>query len=796
MDSQTKELRGATINVFTVMLVIFTSLAGFAIATQWTAKMLAYQKQLGDPLFRLFHYPIYNPFSGLVWMMKYYNYAPKQFDLGLVAFLVSGVGPISIALIMMRFRDRGRKELSSHGTARWATTEEVAKSGLVEGQGVVFGLAGPFKDKYPWKYLRHDGPEHMIAMAPTRSGKGVGIIVPTLLAWQGSVLVTDIKGENYGITAGFRQKVMKNIILKFDPTNGDGSSVKFNPLEEIRLGTKHEVQDTQNIVNILVDPQGTGQLDHWGKTGSALLVGAILHVLYHEENKTLRGVAAFLSRPDIPGAAENPDEEVKTGIVKALEEIKSTDHLENAATNPRLKNIVKEYEAEGRSITHLFTDIYGTSENIGTHPIAAEAAQELLNKSENERSGVLSTAMSFLGLYRDPIIAENTSQSEFSINDLMHHDQPVSLYMIIPPSEIGRVIPLIRMIINLVICKLTEKMKFKGGQQVTEYKHRLLLMIDEFPAFGRIDTFEKALAFIAGYGLKAFLIVQSIKQLKKAYTRENSILDNCHIRIVYTPNDEETPELITKLLGDKTEITQSMSYSGNRLGMFLKNVSYSTSETKRALLTPGEVSTFPADEEIVFIAGTPPIRAKKIRYYEDPTFMNRVQEAPPKTDKIKDPKAEAAAQKAKAEAEAKRQAQATKSKEQLIEDLTLILKEAAAAFLAARGGVLSPEENTTIIGKELSKLEQGGVPEIPTPETPEPPAPVESPAVCNLPLSPPEENHAGRIEEAEAVTESEGPEETEPVAPAAGIPPEAEPEPEAEQEQKEPGEHSGRSFGF
>ena len=326
------------------------------------------------------------------------------------------------------------------------------------------------------------------------------------------MVVTDIKGENWGITAGFRQACLGQKVLKFDPTATDGSSARFNPLSEIRLKTVHEVRDVQNVGDMLVDPQGTGQLDHWSKTGHALLVGAALHLMYMYENTTLKDIASFLSNPEQP-------------FVSTLAEMMTAVH----------------------DTSGLFRNIYQV--DTETHPVVAEAARELLNKSANERSEVLSTAMSFLGLYRDPIVNLNTCVSDFSVSDLVNHENPVSLYLVVPPSDINRTRPLIRMILNQITRRLTEKMEFQKGIPVVNYQHRLLLMLDEFPAFGRLDSFESALAFIAGYGLKSVLIIQSLNQLNKIYTPNNSIVDNCHIRIVYTPNDAQYPGICQQIAG-------------------------------------------------------------------------------------------------------------------------------------------------------------------------------------------------------------------------------------------------------
>jgi type IV secretion system protein VirD4 len=242
----------------------------------------------------------------------------------------------------------------------------------------------------------------------------------------------------------------------------------------------------------------------------------------------------------------------------------------------------------------------------------------MMNKSENELSGVFSTAMSCLGLYRDPVIAQNTSESDFRITDLMNADAPVSLYLVVPPSDLARTRPIIRLILNQVGRRLTESMQF-GGK--TAYKHRLLLLLDEFPSLGKLEFFETALAFIAGYGLKAFLIAQSLNQLEKAYGPNNSILDNCHIRFTYAANDDKTARRISDLLGQATEKKMQKSYSGS--GLFLTNRSESEQEFARPLLTPAEVNQLSQDDGILLVGGLLPYRARKVRFFLDPRFRGR-----------------------------------------------------------------------------------------------------------------------------------------------------------------------------
>ncbi len=290
-----------------------------------------------------------------------------------------GFAAIAIAIGMSVWRAHEAKEAVTYGSARWASAREVQSAGLLGADGVVLGRFGR-------SYLRHDGPEHVLCFAPTRSGKGVGLVVPTLLTWPGSAIVHDIKGENWRLTAGWRARFGR--VLVFDPTNPNSSA--YNPLLEVRRGDA-EVRDVQNVADILVDPEGAlERRNHWEKTSHSLLVGAILHVLYAEADKTLAGVANFLSDPRRP-------------IETTLQAMMTTTHLGDRP-----------------------------------HPVVASAARELLNKSENERSGVLSTAMSFLGLYRDPVVAQVTSRCDWRIADLVNDRSPTTLYLVVPPSDISR----------------------------------------------------------------------------------------------------------------------------------------------------------------------------------------------------------------------------------------------------------------------------------------------------------------------------------------------------------------------
>ncbi|MCA8073138.1 conjugal transfer protein TraG [Burkholderia vietnamiensis] len=541
--------------------------AGVWAATQWTAAALGYQLRLGSPWFDFFHTPVYHPWRLFEWWFLYDGYARHVFDVGGAIAGGSGLLAVLVAIAMSVWRSRQSKLVTTYGSARWADAADIHKAGLDKPVGVFLGL-------HSGQYLRHEGPEHVLTFAPTRSGKGVGLVVPTLLSWPASAVVHDIKGENWQITAGWRSRFSH--CLLFNPT--DAKSAAYNPLLEVRRGA-HEVRDVQNIADILVDPEGAlERRNHWEKTSHALLVGAILHVLYAGEDKTLRGVANFLSDPACP-------------FELTLHRMMTTRHLGDVP-----------------------------------HPVVASAAREVLNKSDNERSGVLSTAMSFLGLYRDPTVAEVTSRCDWRIADLIASEHPVSLYLVVPPSDISRTKPLVRLILNQIGRRLTESL---DGSDGIARSHKLLLMLDEFPALGRLDFFETALAFMAGYGIRSFLIAQSLNQIDKAYGQNHSILDNCHVRVTFATNDERTAKRISETLGTATELRAQRNYAGHRLAPWLGHLMVSRQETARPLLTPGEVMQLPPDDAVVMVSSVAPIRAKKLRYYADANFKRRV--LPPPT---------------------------------------------------------------------------------------------------------------------------------------------------------------------
>jgi type IV secretion system protein VirD4 len=278
-----------------------------------------------------------------------------------------------------------------------------------------------------------------------------------------------------------------------------------------------------------------------------------------------------------------------------------------------------------------------------THPVVSEKAQEMLDKESKELSGVLSTAKTALALYSDPLVARNTTASDFTIDDLVNYEKPVSLYLVVPPSDKIRLRRLIRLMFTMVVNRLTERMAFDGAEQKRN-KHRLLFLIDEFPSLNRMEVFADALSYMAGYGLKAYLITQDIRQIVDAYGQNESIVSNCHVRIAYAPNQFETAELLSKMTGTRTVQKASFNFSGSRFSPVMSHVNGSVDHIERPLMTPDEVMRLQPPQKsgngsseqivapgdmLIFVSGHFPIIGMQMLYFFDQELQRRASIPPP-----------------------------------------------------------------------------------------------------------------------------------------------------------------------
>jgi len=612
-------------NKLVPVLALTSMAAGLQAATQYFAHTFNYQATLGAN-----YSHVYAPWAVLNWYSKWHDQFPSYFfAAGSIGTMVAAGGLIATAVVKTLGANSSKANEYLHGSARWANRKDIEEAGLLGNDEGVY--VGAWEDKSGnIHYLRHNGPEHVLTYAPTRSGKGVGLVVPTLLSWPHSAVITDLKGELWAMTAGWRQKHAKNKVIRFEPATLSGSAC-WNPLDEIRIGTEYEVGDVQNLATLIVDPDGKGLESHWQKTSQALLVGVILHVLLKAKNE---GTPASLPYVDSIMADPNRD--------------------------------VGELWMEMTQYGHV---------NGENHPVVGSAARDMMDRPEEEAGSVLSTAKSYLALYRDPVVARNVSKSEFRIKDLMNHDDPVSLYIVTQPNDKARLRPLVRVMTNMIVRLLADKMEFErvlagmpwwrralaklGFKQVASsyvrskktYKHRLLGMIDEFPSLGKLEILQESLAFVAGYGIKFYLICQDLNQLKSretGYGPDETITSNCHVQNAYPPNRLETAEHLSKLTGQTTVVKEQITTSGKRASAILGQVSRTIQEVQRPLLTADECLRMPgpkkdaegqireAGDMVVYVAGYPAIYGKQPLYFQDPIFTARAAVPEPKvSDKLR-----------------------------------------------------------------------------------------------------------------------------------------------------------------
>jgi type IV secretion system protein VirD4 len=589
-------------------MAIASLLSGLMVATQYYAWEHGHAAVLGARIAE-----VYPPWACLQWAWRWYGQDTQAFlRAGSAGIVSTALLFVLVALYAQRRSARSGNNDFVHGSARWADRADIEKAGLMPRRSwrrpepdTASVYVGSWVDSRGGQhYLRHSGPEHVLCIAPTRTGKGVGLVIPTLLSWSASAVVTDLKGELWALTAGWRRKHARNKVLLFEPTSSKRSCA-WNPLDEIRIGTEHEVGDAQNLATLLVDPDGRGVTTHWQITAHTLLVGLILHVLY-------------LARED--------------GTPATLQRIDAT------MTNP------------DRSVADLWVEMTVATYVAGEpHPVVAAAGRDMLDRPEEEAGSVLSTAKSYLALYRDPIVAANTSHSDFRIRDLMNHQSPVTLYILTEGDDKVRLRPLVRVLINMILRLSATGLTFKAGRPVNHFRHRLLLMIDEFPSLGKLDILQESLTYIAGYGLKAYLICQDLTHLRSrdhGYGPDETITSNCHVQAAFPPNRVETAEYLSKWTGQTTVTRERITTSGSRTALFQTHKSVTSEQTQRPLLTADECMRSPGPEKdgdaiiepgdmFIYVAGCPAIYGRQPLYFTDPIFTARAAiEAPSRSDRL------------------------------------------------------------------------------------------------------------------------------------------------------------------
>jgi type IV secretion system protein VirD4 len=303
------------------------------------------------------------------------------------------------------------------------------------------------------------------------------------------------------------------------------------------------------------------------------------------------------------------------------------------ATLPAVDDLLSDPDKAAHEVwTDMITYLH---ENGATIPIVAKAARDQLNRPEEEAGSVLSTTLSYLTIYRDPVVASNVSRSDFRIRDLMHSEEPVTLYIVTEPVDKQRLQPLVRVLVNMIVRLSATGLSFEGGMPKPNFSHRLLLMFDEFPSLGKLDILQESLAFLPGYGIKAYLIAQDINQLYAHYGRDEAITSTCHVQCAFAPNRIETAEHLSKLSGQTTVVKEQVTTSGRG---WSTNVSRSTHEVSRPLLTPDEAMRMKGAKKnaqgmitepgnmVIYVAGYPAIMGLQPLYFRDSELARRARD--------------------------------------------------------------------------------------------------------------------------------------------------------------------------
>lgn len=473
-------------------------------------------------------------------------------------------------VILILFRT---KKKSLFGDARFANRHDVRKAGLFGDKGLIVGKLGN-------RYLMFGGSQHAIISAPTRSGKGVGIVIPNLLNWPESSVVLDVKQENWDITSGYRAKYGQECYL-FNPAATDCRTHRYNPLSYISDNLHFRIDDIQKIGNMLFpDRPGTDPI--WTATPRSLFTGIVLYLL------------------------ETPEKPVTLGQV-----LRETLHEDDGAD--RFLKIINDRKASA-------------------NPLSGDCVRNLNSyisiASENTRSGIITGFRAQLELWMNPLVDAATSGNDFDLRDV--RKRRMSIYVGITPDNLSRMAPLVNLFFQQLIDLNTRELPNRNK----ELRHTCLLLMDEFTAIGKIPILSKGISYIAGYGLRMMPIIQSPSQLSEVYGRDaaQTFQMNHAMQIIFPPKASETSTAkdISEWLGYQTVKGTSRSQSG---GAFKNKTSESISDQRRALMLPQEITSLGQERELVVMENTSPILAEKVVYYKDATFTRRLKEVSPNPDK-------------------------------------------------------------------------------------------------------------------------------------------------------------------
>jgi type IV secretion system protein VirD4 len=490
-----------------------------------------------------------------------------------LAIGVSGIGMLILLPAGLVAAARPRRAL--HGDARFANPAEVDRAGLTGGNGQPGILIG----RHRGKFLSLPGQLSVMLSAPTRSGKGVGVVIPNLLNWPDSVVVLDIKGENYDITAGYRAAHGQDVYA-FSPFEEDARSHRWNPLTAVRSSPLHRVGDLLTIGQVFFPNDGGG-------TSS--------EAFFNDQARNL-----FLG----------------LGLVL----------LETPSLPRTIGEMLRQSSGKGRSLKDHLGGLI-TQRREEANPLSdecADALQRLLSNSENTLSSVVATFNAPLTIFADAVVDAATSADDFRLEDVRR--RRMSVYVRIPPNRLGNARPLLNLFFSQLVSLNTQHLP----EQDPTLKVQCLLVNDEFTAMGRVGVITNAAAFLAGYNLRLLTVVQAMSQLDAVYgdKEARTFATNHGLQILYAPREQRDADEYSAMLGHFTERATSHGRSRSFSGHGSSTVSRNESEQRRALLLPQEFKELGTERLVVIFENCKPILGEKIHYYRDKAFTSRLLPAP------------------------------------------------------------------------------------------------------------------------------------------------------------------------
>jgi type IV secretion system protein VirD4 len=534
------------------------------------ALLVLFANYVGGALFLLAHKinpANHFPYSALdAW--EHYQQFP-QYTKSLKGSSLGGVAA-SAGLIYFGYTTVAGGKRSLHGQARYANPSEIRKAGLLSNAGIILGKLGK-------EYLILGGQQFVILAAPTRSGKGAGVVIPNLLTYDGSVVVLDVKKECWKFTAGYRAQHGQSVFL-FDPFSA--TTHRQNPLSYISTDPLQRVSDASAIAMALYPDPPKGD-PFWQQQARNLALGLIL---------------LLIESPELPCTIGEMARQA-TGKSKTL-----PDHL---------NHIIEERAAQGNPLSVACQD----------------CLYRFMSNAENTLSSILSALNAPLSLWTNPLVDAATSASDFDWRQLRR--KKMSVYIAVTPGKLAEA----SFLINIILTQLVNTNTDVLPEDDATLKVQTLLLFDEFTAFGKMPIFEKACGYMAGYNLRLLLVIQSVSQLKSVYGDDATkiFLDNSAAQIIFPPKDIKEAQMVSETMGYLGQHAASKGISRSAGGMqrgSSTSRSENTSEQRRALLLPQEVRELPQSTALIFAEYLRPIRATKIRWFEDDVFKGRTVPAP------------------------------------------------------------------------------------------------------------------------------------------------------------------------